>query len=204
MAAYRVFGMSTSGNCHKVRLVLENLRVPYEWVEVDTTKSESRTKTFLEMNPNGRVPTLQVEPHVYLPESNAILHYLAEGTPLWPSARLARAQVLQWMFFEQYSHEPYVAVARWIQAFLPPDSPRRAELPRLHERGYQALDVMEKHLETREFFVGERYSIADIALFAYTYPAADGGFDLSRYAAINAWLARVKAQPGYVEMPSPA
>ena len=199
---YRVFGMSSSGNCHKVRLALENLRHPYEWVEVDTLKGESRTQTFLEMNPNGRVPTLQIEPHVYLPESNAILHYIGEGTALVPHGRLPHAQVLQWMFFEQYSHEPYVAVARYIQAYLPPDSPRRGELPRLLERGYQALDVMEKHLAGREFFVGEAYSIADIALFAYTNPAADGGFDLSRYKAIKAWLARVKAQPGYVEMPS--
>jgi glutathione S-transferase len=109
--------------------------------------------------------------------------------------------VLQWMFFEQYSHEPYVAVARYINAYLPADSPRRADLPRLVERGYQALDVMEKHLAGRDFFVGESYSIADIALFAYTNPAADGGFDLSRYKAINAWLARVRTQPGYVEMP---
>jgi len=201
---YRVFGMSSSGNCHKVRLVLENLRLPYEWVEVDTMKGESRTVTFLEMNPNGRVPTLQIEPNLYLAESNAILHYLGEGTSLVPHGRLPHAQVLQWMFFEQYSHEPYVAVARYINAYLPPDSPRRADLPRLRERGYQALDVMEKHLEARDFFVGEAYSIADIALFAYTNPAADGGFDLARYKAIKGWLARVKAQPGYVEMASPS
>jgi len=200
---YRVFGMSSSGNCHKVRLVLENLRLPYEWVEVDTMKKETRTAPFLAMNPNGRVPTLEIEPRVYLPESDAILYYLAEGSPLWPAGRLPRAQVLQWMFFEQYSHEPYVAVARFVSVFLPPDSPRRAELPRLHERGYQALDVMEKHLAGRDFLVGEAYSIADIALFAYTNPAADGGFDLSRYKGINAWLARVRAQPGYVEMPPP-
>jgi glutathione S-transferase len=200
---YRVFGMSSSGNCHKVRLVLENLRLAYEWVEIDTLKDETRTATFLEMNPNGRVPTLQVEPHVYLAESDAILYYLAEGSRLWPAGRLPRAQILQWMFFEQYSHEPYIAVARYVRAFLPPDSPRRADLPRLHERGYQALDVMEKHLAGRDFFVGEAYSIADIALFAYTNPAADGGFDLTRYKCINAWLARVKVQPGYVEMPAP-
>jgi glutathione S-transferase len=201
---YRVFGMSTSGNCHKVRLVLENLRLPYEWVEVDTTKEETRTAGFLAMNPNGRVPTLEIEPHVYLPESNAILHYLAAGSTLVPHGRLPHAQVLQWMFFEQYSHEPYVAVARYINAFLPPDSPRRADLPRLRERGHQALEVMDKHLEARDFFVGEAYSIADIALFAYTSSAADGGFDLSRYRRIKAWLARIKSQPGYVEMPSPA
>ena len=167
-------------------------------------KEETRTPAFLAMNPNGRVPLLEIERRTYLPESNAILHYLGAGSALVPHGRLPHAQVLQWMFFEQYSHEPYVAVARYVNAYLPPDSPRRADLPRLRERGYQALDVMEKHLAGRDFFVGEAYSIADIALFAYTNPAADGGFDLSRYKGINAWLARVKAQPGYVEMPSPA
>ena len=200
---FKVFGMSSSGNCHKVRLVLEQLGLPYEWQEIDTEKGETRAPRFLKINPNGRVPTLEIEPGTYLPESNAILWYLAEGSALFPSDRLARAQVLQWMFFEQYSHEPYVAVARYVRLFLPADSPRRAELPRLLERGYQALGVMEKHLGTRQFMVNDTYSIADISLFAYTHAAGDGGFDLGGVAAINRWLDRIKALPQYVSMPSP-
>jgi glutathione S-transferase len=197
---FTVFGMSDSGNCYKVRLALEQLALPHRWVEVDSTRGETRTPEFLAMNPNGKVPTLQLEDGTFLPESNAILHYLAEGSRLLPAERLPRARVLQWMFFEQYSHEPYVAVARAILRYQPPDSPRRAELPRLHERGAHALAVMEQHLEREPFFVGGRYSIADIALYAYTHCAADGGFDLEAYPAIQGWLARVKSQPRHVPM----
>jgi glutathione S-transferase len=197
---YKVYGMASSGNCYKVKLALEQLRIPYQWEEIDIMQGTTRQPAFLSINPNGRVPTLELEPGKYLPESNAILCYLADGTPLWPADRFERAQTLQWLFFEQYSHEPYVAVARFICVYLPPDSPRRAELPRLHERGLQALGVMEQHLAKHAFFVGGRYSIADIALFAYTHVAATGGFDLGRFAAINAWIERVKVQPGFVEM----
>jgi glutathione S-transferase len=197
-----VFGMSDSGNCYKVRLALEQLGLPYRWVEVDSASGETRTPEFLAMNPNGKVPTLQLEDGSFLPESNAILNYLAEGSRLLPAGRLERARVLQWMFFEQYSHEPYVAVARAILRYQPPDSPRRAELPRLLERGAHAFSVMEQHLERGPFFVGARYSIADIALYAYTHCAADGGFDLSAYPAVGGWLERVKSQPRHVPMPS--
>jgi glutathione S-transferase len=195
-----VFGMADSGNCYKVKLAAEQLRVPYRWIEVDSSKGETRTPDFLAMNANGKVPTLQLEDGSFLPESNAILNYLADGTPLLPSDRLGRARVLQWMFFEQYSHEPYVAVARYILRYLPADTPRRAELPRLRERGEQALAVMEQHLARENFFAAGRYTVADIALYAYTHCAADGGFDLARYPAVRAWLARVKAQPGHVPM----
>ena len=201
MTMHKVYGMSASGNCHKVRLALEQLGTPYEWIEVDVMNGETRREPFLRLNPNGRVPALEVSPGVVLPESNAILFYLAEGTRLLPADRLQRAQVLQWMFFEQYSHEPYIAVARFVRAFLPADTPRVAEFPRLHERGYQALDVMERHLAGRSFFVGEAYSIADIALYAYTARADEGGFDLSRYPAVGAWLARVAAQPRFLPTP---
>ncbi len=197
---YRVFGMTASGNCHKVKLLLEQLQVPYRWEEVDIMQGTTRQPAFLAMNPNGRVPTLEIEPGRYLAESNAILCYLAEGTRFWPAARYERAEALQWMFFEQYSHEPYVAVARFICVFLPPDHARRAELPRLHERGNQALAVMETHLVKRAFFAGDAYSIADIALFAYTHNAAEGGFDLGRYPAVSAWVERVRSQPRYVAM----
>src|SRR5918912_2842868 len=131
--------MSDSGNCYKVKLAVEQLRMPYRWVEVNSAKGETRTPEFLARNPNGKVPTLALEDGSHLAESNAILHYLAEGTPLLPTERLPHARVLQWLFFEQYSHEPYIAVARFILRYQPPDSPRRAELPRLLERGNQAL-----------------------------------------------------------------
>ncbi|MEQ1580763.1 MAG: glutathione binding-like protein, partial [Steroidobacteraceae bacterium] len=136
----------------------------------------------------------------HLPESDAILFYLAEGTALLPSEPFARAQVLQWMFFEQYSHEPYIAVARFIVKFLAPTHPRRAELPRLRERGHQALAVMEAHLGGRTFFVGDAYSIADIALYAYTHAAPEAGFDMTPYPAVRSWLKRVEATPGFVPM----
>ena len=197
---FKVYGMSVSGNCYKAKLLLEQLGKKYEWQEVNSVKGETRTPEFLAINANGRVPVLQIEPGDYLPESNAILCYLADGTEFWPAGRREKAETLQWMFFEQYSHEPYIAVARFVMKFLPPDHPRKAELPRLHERGYQALDVMEKHLSNRRYFVGLSYSIADIALFAYTHVAGDGGFDLGRYTAISTWLERVKAQPRFVPM----
>ena len=197
---YTVYGMADSGNCYKVKLCLEQLKLPYRWVEIDTTKGETRTREFLARNPNGQVPTLELEDGGFLPESGAILHYLAEGTPLLPADKLAHARCLQWMFFEQYSHEPCIAVARAILRYQPPDSPRRAELPKLQERGHKALAVMEQHLKGAPFFAGERYSIADIALYAYTHCAADGGFDLAAYPAVSAWLARVKGIPGHVPL----
>jgi len=199
-----VYGMKTSGNCYKVQLLLEQLGTPYRWIDVDSANGQTRTPEFLAKNTNGRVPLLELDDGRRLPESNAILHYLADGTPLLPSDPWLRAQTLQWLFFEQYSHEPYVAVARFICLWLPADHARRAELPRLLDRGEQALAVMEKHLATREFFVDSGYGIADIALFAYTHAAADGGFDLSRYPAVEAWLERVRTQPRFVPMDAPA
>ena len=197
---FTVYGTSDSGNCYKVRLVLEQLPLPYRWVEIDSTGGETRTESFLSKNPNGKVPTLALEDGSFLPESGAILHYLAEGSRLLPADRLGRARVLQWMFFEQYSHEPYVAVARSIQRYTPEHSPERSELPRLRQRGHQALAVMEQHLSREPFFVAGRYSIADIALYAYTHCAGEGGFDLSRYPAVSAWLARVTREPGYISL----
>ncbi len=193
-----VYGMKASGNCYKVQLLLELLGRPYRWVEVDSAAGETRTPEFLAKNPNGRVPLLELEDGRRLPESNAILCYLAEGSPFLPADAFARAQALQWLFFEQYSHEPYIAVARFICGWLPEDHPRRAELPRLRERGHQALAVMEQHLAANEHFVGGRCTVADLALYAYTHKAADGGFDLGPYPALRAWLARVAAQPRFV------
>jgi glutathione S-transferase len=193
-----VYGMKASGNCYKVQLLLELLGHPYRWVEVNSAAGETRTPEFLAKNPNGRVPLIELEDSRRLPESNAILCFLAEASPFLPDDRFARAQALQWLFFEQYSHEPYIAVARFICGWLPDDHPRRAELPRLRERGHQALAVMEQHLAGQHYFVGERCTVADLALYAYTHKAADGGFDLASYPALRAWLARVEAQPGFV------
>ena len=199
---YKVYGMSSSGNCYKVRLLLEQLQSAYQWVELDTRSGLTRSSEFLAKNPNGRVPLLEFEPGQFLAESDAILFYLAEGTAFWPQHKRARAEVLQWMFFEQYSHEPYIAVARFICTILPAGHARRSELPRLYERGVQALAVMEQHLAQRAFFVADAYSIADIALYAYTHAAGEGGFELRRYPAIGAWLARVEGQAHFVRMPS--
>lgn len=197
----RVYGTSTSGNCHKVRMVLEAVGRPYAWTEIDSVHGETRTPGFLAINPNGKVPVLEIEPGTYLPESNAILCYVADGTPLLPTAALARARVLQWLFFEQYSHEPYLAVARFLRRFHPDPESQRALADSKLDAGYRALDVMEGQLAREPFFVGGRYTIADIALYAYTHVAGEGGFDLGRFPAVRAWLQRVQAQPGYSAMP---
>jgi glutathione S-transferase len=199
---YRVHGMATSGNCHKVRIALDVLGLPYEWNEVDSTRGQTRTREFLAMNPNGKVPVLEIEPGTYLPESNAILCYLAEGTRLLPSERLSRARVMQWLFFEQYSHEPYIAVARYLRKLHPDPESQRALADSKMVGGYEALGVMEEHLSRAPFFVAERFTIADIALYAYTHAADDGGFDLHRFPAVCAWLDRVAAQPGCTPMPA--
>ena len=196
----KVYGMSASGNCHKVRMVLEALKLPYAWEEIDTRSGATRTPEFLAKNPNGKVPLLEIEPGVYLAESNAIIFYLAEGTALLPSDRLQRAQVLQWMFFEQYSHEPYIAVARFLRSFHPDPASQRALADSKMDGGYRALGVMEQRLTLEPFFVGGRYTIADIALYAYTHVADQGGFDLARFPSIRSWLKRIEAQPGYVKM----
>jgi glutathione S-transferase len=193
-----VHGMKASGNCYKVELLLAHLQREHRWIEVDSTAGQTRTPEFLALNPNGRVPLLVLDDGRRLPESNAIVWFLAEGTHFLPDDAWRRAQTLQWLFFEQYSHEPYVAVARFIARWLPPDHPRQAELPRLRERGHQALAVMEQHLQGREFFVDGGYGLADIALYAYTHEAHVGGIALDGYPGVRAWLERVEAQPGFV------
>ena len=189
-----------SGNGYKVRLLLALLKRTYRWVEIDILSGATRVPAFLAKNPNGRIPALELEDGTYLAESNAILWYLAEGTRFIPDQVLGRAQVLQWMFFEQYSHEPYVATPRFIVKHLPEDSPRRTELPARLKQGRAALAVMNTQLATRSFFVAERYTIADIALYAYTHVAGEGGLDLAPYPHITAWLARVAAEPGHVPL----
>ena len=193
-----LYGYLDSGNGYKIRLLLAQLSRPYTYRELDITKGASRSPEFLRKNPNGRTPTLELEDGTCLAESNAILWYLAEGSTFLPSEPLQRAQVLQWMFFEQSSHEPFVATARFIVRHLPLDSPRRAELPMRLEQGRLALKVMETQLERRPFFVGGRYSIADIALYAYTHVAHEAQLDLAPYPRVRAWLERVAVQPGHV------
>ena len=196
-----LYDYMASGNGYKVRLVLAHLGLPYKLVECDILKGETRTPEFLAKNPNGRIPTLELADGSFLFESGAIVWYLADGTPLVAQDRKARAQTLQWMFFEQYSHEPCIAVARYWKHILPTLSPlQEMDLPNRMKGGYAALDVMEKHLATTPFFVAGRYGVADIALYAYTHVAHEGDFDLSRYPHINAWLARVAAQPGHVSI----
>ena len=195
-----LFDSLDSGNGYKARLLLAQLGKSYEWTHLDIDAGASRTAEFLKRNPNGRIPTLELDDGTNLAESNAILWYLAEGTPFVAGDRLGRAQTLQWMFFEQYSHEPYVATPRYIVKHLAPDHARRAELPERLAKGRAALAVMETHLARRQFFVAERYGIADIALYAYTHVAEEGGHDLAPYPKVNAWLERVAAQPRYVAL----
>ena len=194
----RLYDSLESGNCYKVRLLLAQLSRPYQLIEINTDRGESRTPEFLAKNPNGRVPLLETDDGVFLAESNAILWYLAEATELIPTSAIGRAQVLQWMLFEQYSHEPYVAVARYIMRHLADNHPRRAELPERRKQGLAAFSVMETHLQSRRFFVDETYSVADIALYAYSHVADQGGFDLAAFPAVRHWLQRVPSQPNYI------
>jgi glutathione S-transferase len=198
-----VHGFSLSGNCHKVKLLLQQLGRDYRWIETDSAHGATRTPEYLAKYPNGKVPMLELDDGRILVESNAILCWLAEGTKFLPSDPWRKAQALSWMFFEQYSHEPYVAVARFICGWTPIDSPRRADLPKLRERGHAALAVMDKHLAAHDWFSGDDYGIADIALHAYTCVAPHGGIALDAYPALRAWLARVEATPDFVSMPAP-
>lgn len=198
---HTLYSMQNSGNCYKLRLVMAQLGIPFEIHDVDILKGESRTPEFLALNPNGKVPALRLETGQLLSESNAILFFLAEDTPLMPEGKFCRAEVLQWMFFEQYSHEPYIAVARfWLKLMKGGRELKRDMLDDWWERGYEALGVMERHLETHDFFAASQYTIADIALYAYTHVAGDGEFDLSDFPGINAWMTRVQNQSGHVAM----
>ncbi|KAF1005210.1 MAG: Disulfide-bond oxidoreductase YfcG [Luteibacter sp.] len=199
---FTVHGLRTSGNCYKLQCLLDMLGKPYRWVDVDSAHGATRTPEFLAMNPNGKVPLLVLDDGRRLVESNAILCYLAEGSTYLSADPWKRAVTLQWMFFEQYSHEPYVAVARFIRRWLPEEHARYAELPQLLERGAKAFDVMEEALSHDAFFSGGDFGVADIALFAYTHCAADGGFEMSRWPRVAAWLDRVRAQPGFTAMHS--
>jgi glutathione S-transferase len=198
--------MHVSGNCYKVRLAAHQLGIPLTLKDYGLHDGSTRTPQFLAKNANGRVPLLELDDGLFLSESGAILWYLSEGTNLQPADKWGRAEALSWMFFEQYSHEPYVAVARFIRAYATPETfeKRKSEFPLLMERGNAALGVMQSHLAKHEWFAGGRYSIADIALYGYTHCADEGGFDLSNYPAIERWIARVKQQSGYISLRFPA
>jgi glutathione S-transferase len=193
-----LYNSAVSGNCYKVRLLLAHLGRAYETVEVDVVDRSGRSELLGDLNPALRVPTLVLDDGRPLAESNAILWYFGNGTDYIPDDAYERAQVLQWLFFEQYSHEPYLAVVRfWLRYSGAPE--RFADqVPARTKAGYAALDAMERHLDGRSFLVADRYSIADISLYAYTHVADEGDFDLGRYPAIRAWLERVAAQPGHV------
>ena len=194
----RLYDFLESGNGYKVRLLLRQLGIAFERVEVDIMTGATRTPEYLAKNANGRIPLLEISAEERLAESNAILFYLAEGTAFLPKARWQRAKVLEWLFFEQYSHEPNVATPRfWIKFDLLNDE-RRALLAQKQKLGYAALDVMERHLQKSAFFVAGTYTIADIALYAYTHVSHEGGFDLARYSAVRAWMERIRSQPGHV------
>ncbi len=195
----RLYDFWESGNCYKVRLALAQLGIEYERIHLDILKGETRTDEYLAKNPNGRVPLLEWPDGRTLAESNAILWHLATGTPLLPADEWHRAKVLEWLNFEQYSHEPYIAVLRFWH-FSGQLDEHADEIAAKAQRGNAALGVMENHLAENAYFVGDRYSIADIALYAYTHVADEGGFDLARYPAIGKWLERVAAQPDHVKI----
>lgn len=189
-----------SGNGYKVRLLLAHLGKDFRLINLDTDAGETQTSEFLAVNPNGKIPAIVLEDGRALFESNAIMMYLADGSPLLPADRFERAQVAQWLFFEQYSHEPQVAVARYIHRHLSAGHARYQELPSPWDGGKKALGVLEQHLTAHTFMVGDAFSIADIGLYAYSHVADQGGFDLSVFPAVQAWCARVASMPGHVPM----
>ncbi len=196
----RLYDSPVSGNCYKVRLILAHLGRPYERVEIDVLSRDDRPQKLGRKNPILRIPILEMDDGRCVGESNAILWHLADGTPYLPSDSFERIQVLQWLFFEQNNHEPNIAVARYWIAILGEEEKYRDALVMKSEGGCRALSIMEGHLKAHPFFVGGRYSIADIALYAYTHVAPEGGFDLKAYPAIRAWLSRVREQRGHVPM----
>ncbi len=198
---YTLYSMQRSGNSYKVRLALAQLGIPYRLEEIDILQGESHTPEFLAMNPSGQVPLLEVAPGRYLAESNAILWYVAGGTPLAPDDRIDRAEAMQWMFFEQHSLEPNIGAAYfWLTLIKGGRDLQQHALEDWMENGYRALGVMERHLAGHRYFAAERFTIADIALYAYTHLAHQADFDLARFPAIRDWLDRVAAEPGHVTM----
>jgi len=198
----RFYGDSISGNCYKLQLACAELGIDYDWREMDVLAGDTRTPEFLAMNPNGKVPLMVLADGSCLPESNAILTYLADGSELLGTGRLGRARVMQWLFFEQYSHEPYIATSRFIVKYLGTPADRVGDLEAKQAGGYKALQLMEQVLGETDYIANAAFSIADIALYAYTHVAHEGNFDLNAYPAVKAWLRRIEARPRYVPMRS--
>ena len=195
-----VYGDSRSGNCYKIQLLLSILGKQVDWEEVDILKGATQTPAFLQKNPNGKIPLLEMEDGRTMSESNAILNFLAEGSALIPRSSFDLAKMLQWQFFEQYSHEPYIAVARFINLYLGLPEERKAEYEAKQAGGHKALAVMEDQLSRTPFLTGSQLSLADISLYAYTHVAHEGGFDLTAYPAVNNWLKLVEDHKGYTPM----
>ncbi|VAX04990.1 Glutathione S-transferase, unnamed subgroup [hydrothermal vent metagenome] len=197
---YKIYGDMLSGNCYKIKLIMNFLQIGHEWLHIDILANETHTDKFRKMNPNTRIPVLEIGEEEHLWESNAILNYLAEGSDYLPSDRYEKSKVLQWQFFEQYSHEPYIATARYINKYLGLPKDREAEYHSKQEGGHKALSVMDSHLERSKFFLGDNPTIADISLYAYTHVAKEGGFNLLGYPKILRWLSDFESIPGYIEM----
>lgn len=197
---YKVYGDILSGNCYKVKLILQFLGIQHEWVHIDILAGETDTPAFKQMNPNARIPVVELASGKYLWESNAIIHYLAEGSAFLPRDPYERAQMLQWQFFEQYSHEPYIATARYINKYLGLPKEREAEYHAKQAGGHKALAIMDNHLADHPFFLGATATLADISLYAYSHVADEGGFDLSNYRHIQRWFKDFQNIPGYITM----
>ncbi|MFK7732452.1 MAG: glutathione S-transferase family protein [Pseudomonadales bacterium] len=196
----KIYGDIKSGNCYKIALTAAFLKIEHEWVDIDILKSETATPEFLQKNPNGKVPLLELDDGRCLSESNAIVNYLARNSALIPDDEFARAKTLEWQFFEQYSHEPFIAVARFIAKYQGMPEERKAEYEAKQPGGHKALSIMEAQLSQTSFLVGEHLSVADISLYGYTHVADEGGFDLASYPSIQSWLARIQAEPNYIAM----
>ena len=196
----KVYGDIQSGNCYKIKLLLSFLEIKHEWIHVDILKGETLTDNFLSMNQNGKIPVLELDDGRFLSESNAILNYLAVDSSYLPNDHYLRSKVLEWQFFEQYSHEPYIAVARYISKYLGLPEEKVEEYNSKQEGGHKALKVMEAQLSKTNYLVGDTPTIADVSLYGYTHVAHEGGFDLNQYSGIQSWLKRIANLPNYVGM----
>jgi len=197
----KIYGDVRSGNCYKLKLLCALLSIEHDWIAVDILRGETRGEKFLAMNPNAQIPVCVTDDGVILTQSNAILYYLGQGSPYWPANLLAQARVLEWQFFEQYSHEPGIAVARFIRLYQDMPADRQNEYEACLKVGYRALEVMEARLQQQDYLAtNDAVSLADISLYAYTHVAHEGGFDLSGYAAIRAWISRIQGLDAYVAM----
>ena len=196
----KIYGDIFSGNCYKIKLLCSLLNIEHEWCHVDILANETQTKEFLEKNASGQIPVLELDDGQYLSESNAILNYLAAGSDLLPNDKVINAKVLQWQFFEQYSHEPFIAVARYIARYLGLPEERKAEYESKQTGGHRALKIMEQQLSFTPYLTGDTMTIADISLYAYTHVADEGGFDINLYPSVQMWLDRISSSDKYIAM----